>query len=141
MIRIASTSVAFKRLLRFARARIRPSVAPCHDESATVINPSHIAEDDSLRSRQMRRLIQEAAPSEIQLAPLTIPKVVIQFWHDASAIPTDVLECLDSWEPLVSQGFERILFDDFKARRFISQAFRSSPRSGLRPMSSPGDAM
>ena len=123
MIRIASTSVAFKRLLRFARARIRPSVAPCHDESATVINPSHIAEDDSLRSRQMRRLIQEAAPSEIQLAPLTIPKVVIQFWHDASAIPTDVLECLDSWEPLVSQGFERILFDDFKARRFISRHF------------------
>ena len=123
MIRIASTFVAFKRLLRFARARVRPSVAPCRDESATIINQSRIAEDDGLRSRQMRQFIQEAAPSEPQLALVTIPKVVIQFWHDASAIPADVLECLDSWEPLVSQGFKRILFDDFKARAFISRHF------------------
>ncbi len=101
----------------------RPSGAPSRNDSAAVINPSRIAEDDELRSRQMRRLIQEVAPGEQPPAPATIPKVVIQFWHDASAIPADVQECLDSWELLESQGFKRVLFDDSKARRFISKRF------------------
>ena len=114
---------ASARLLRFARSRFMPSGALSRNESANVANPSSIAEDDGLRSRHMRHLIQEVVPTEPPLLPVTIPKVVIQFWHDASAIPADVRECLDSWDPLASQGFKRVLFDDYEARRLISKRF------------------
>jgi mannosyltransferase OCH1-like enzyme len=55
--------------------------------------------------------------------PVRIPKVIVQYWHDSDAIPADVRECLDSWEPLIKQGFMRSLFDDHAARRFISIRF------------------
>ena len=105
-----------------ANSSQRTGVTSCN-ELATVTNPSCIAEDDTLRSREMRQLIQDAATSEPFLVPTRIPKVVIQFWHDSRNIPPDVQECLNSWEPLESQGFKRVLFDDYKARRFISKGF------------------
>jgi len=49
--------------------------------------------------------------------------VIFQYWHDPDAIPADVRECLDSWEPLMKQGFQRLLFDDQEARRLISKRF------------------
>lgn len=82
-------------------------------------NPSSIAENDVLRSRHVRELIQEALPIENSSSRANIPKVIVQFWHDLNEIPDDVQECLDSWEPLKKQGFKRILFDDAGARRFI----------------------
>ena len=89
----------------------------------TVTKPCRIAEDDGLRSREMRRLIQDGVSGECEPTTATIPRVVIQFWHDSKNIPRDVQECLDSWQPLDSRGFKRVLFDDLKARRFISKAF------------------
>ena len=88
-----------------------------------LINALRIAEDDDLRSLQMRHIIQEVESIEPSHAPTAIPKLIIQFWHDANAIPADVNECLNSWEPLVSQGFKRVLFDDYEARRFIAKRF------------------
>jgi hypothetical protein len=88
------------------------------------MHPSNIAEDDRLRSGYVRELIQraDAAPSASDGA--AIPRVICQFWHDRAAIPRDVIECLNSWEPLVTQGFKRLLFDDDDARRFIAKRFR-----------------
>ncbi len=83
-------------------------------------DPSHIAEDDRLRSRHMRELVQETAPTDAPAGPANIPKVIVQFWHDSSAIPPDVCECLDSWQPLTGQGFKQVLFDDNEAKRFIT---------------------
>lgn len=83
-------------------------------------DPSHIAEDDRLRSRHIRELVQETTPIDAPSGPANIPKVIVQFWHDSSAIPPDVCECLDSWEPLTGQGFKRALFDDNEAKRFIA---------------------
>ena len=123
MTRKASTCAAFDHLLILALAGVEPVIAPLRDESARTVIPSHIAEDDRLRSLKMRQLILEESPNERQLAPTRIPKVLIQFWHDISALPSDVLECIDSWKPLENQGFKRILFDDFKARRFIFKHF------------------
>ena len=123
MTRPASISVPLTRLFTLARARFGPSSSPSSNESSTVISLSRIAEDDGLRSRYMRQLIQEVAPTRPQLAAATIPKIIVQFWHEAKAIPADVQECLASWEPLESQGFKRILFDDYQARRFISNSF------------------
>ena len=117
----AWASVAPTRLLRLAFARTRHSGEPCDGEPEIIISPSRIAEDDDLRSCIMRHIIQEVEPAEPMQAPITIPRVIIQFWHEANAIPADVQECLDSWEPLVGQGFTRLFFDDYEARLFISQ--------------------
>ena len=93
------------------------------NESDAVTNPCRIAEDDGLRSQHMRRLIQDVVPTTTHPDSATIPKVVIQFWHDSNNIPTDVQECLDSWKQLDRRGVKRILFDDCKARRFITKSF------------------
>jgi len=85
-------------------------------------DPSRFAEDDGLRSSHIRELIQETIPKSIEKGSsgcADIPKVVVQYWHDADGIPEDVQSCLDSWELLSAQGFKRVLFDDNKARFFI----------------------
>lgn len=86
-------------------------------------DPVDIAEDDRLRSIHVRELVQNTPPVEAPSEPVIIPKVIVQFWHDWDAIPTDVCECLDSWESLTLEGFERALFDDHTARRFIARRF------------------
>ena len=96
------------------------------DEDRGLTLPDEVSEDDMLRSRQMRYIIQEAKPIEPSRSPMAIPKVIIQFWHDANAIPADVQECLDSWKPLASRGFKFVLFDDYEARLFIARRFGSS---------------
>lgn len=92
----------------------------------TLHDPSRIAEDDGLRSSHIRELVQEAVPIEKVSSRADIPKVIVQFWHDRDAIPEDVQECLDSWEPLNRQGFKRLLFDDNEAGRFISKRLGAS---------------
>lgn len=52
-----------------------------------------------------------------------IPRVLVQYWHDLKHIPDDVQECLDSWESLRNHGFRRRIFDDERARLFISERF------------------
>ena len=84
--------------------------------------PSILAEDDDFRSLYVQGLVQSPAPPPTEMSPErdTIPKVIVQFWHDSAEIPSDVRECLDSWDDLKSQGFSRVLFDDGQARHFIS---------------------
>ena len=84
--------------------------------------PSILSEDDNFRSRYVKGLIQTRAPLFTATSPEhdTIPKVIVQFWHDSAEIPNDVRGCLNSWDSLISQGFIRLLFDDGQARNFIS---------------------
>ena len=125
MTRPTPASDSSARLLRFARESFRPSGAIRRVDSPRIFNPTRMAEDESLRSSLMRHLILDVAPDEPTPPSTTIPKVLVQFWHDASDIPADVQECLDSWQPLERQGFKRVFFDDIKARRFISKRFGS----------------
>ncbi len=83
------------------------------------------AEDDDARSSYARNLIQtpQNSPTPWSGAGDTIPKVIIQFWDNLSRLPKDVQECLDTWRPLVSDGFSRLIFDDQTARRFIIAEF------------------
>jgi mannosyltransferase OCH1-like enzyme len=78
------------------------------------------AEDDACRSRYMQRLVRDAAGPEIATGGSSIPRVVIQYWHDAADVPEDVRECLESWKLLTTEGFNHVLFDDRSARRFIA---------------------
>lgn len=87
-----------------------------------ILDPAQAAEDERLRSEYVRRLVQstrnESSPSVSTVTE--IPRVIVQFWHDASRVPSDVRECLASWAPLSRRGFDYELFDDESARRFIS---------------------
>lgn len=85
------------------------------------IDPSHVAEDDRLRCCYMRELIQDDHSIDLPSDPVKIPKFLLQFWHDLSALPADVRDCIESWEALTTQGFKRVLFDDSEARTFISR--------------------
>ena len=101
----------------------RANCANSPSSRSVYVDSCLLAEDDVLRSRQMRHIIQNADQNEPSFDPVAIPKVIIQYWHDANTIPADVHECLDSWEPLTSQGFKRLLFDDYEARKFIARRF------------------
>lgn len=89
------------------------------------ISSSEVADDDCLRSQYMRRLIVKPADGLRSSGHASLPRLLVQFWDDASAIPTDVQECLDSWAPLEAAGFERRLFDDSSGAEFIAAHFES----------------
>jgi hypothetical protein len=86
-------------------------------------DPVRTAEDDVLRSAHMRNLVKGPALMKSRPRGAQIPRVIVQFWDDPFRLPSDVRECLDSWQPLARSGFERVLFDDTRARRFISKVF------------------
>ncbi len=82
-----------------------------------------ISEDDDLRSRHIRKLVQTTMPIYNSFEGAGIPRSIVQFWHDLNDIPIDVQDCLDSWEILKNKGFTRALFDNTSARKFISMGF------------------
>lgn len=77
-----------------------------------------IAEDDTCRSMYIYNFLQK--DKHINTSDVTIPKVIIQFWHSLNEIPNDVLECIESWKPLKDRGFKFELFDDKSAQIFIN---------------------
>jgi hypothetical protein len=87
-------------------------------------DPDRVADDDQLRSSCVRELLWDLALMPAGSASADIPKVIVQFWDDSSAIPADVFECLDSWRltPRPGSDFNYILFDDKSAERFIARA-------------------
>jgi hypothetical protein len=48
-----------------------------------------------------------------------IPKRIVRFWNDIESIPSDVHDCLDSWKPLIDNGFQLLLFSDIEAIEYI----------------------
>jgi mannosyltransferase OCH1-like enzyme len=82
------------------------------------------AEDETLRSSRIQELIRHkiTLPTHDSTCPAVIPLILVQYWHDADQIPQDVQQCLDSWDVLRNQGFEKLLFDDATARSFIQDS-------------------
>lgn len=78
------------------------------------------AEDDAQRSAHIQHLLFKGAVRRPTLPTAPIPRVIVQFWHNAVDVPSDVSACLDSWDPLTDCGFRRLLFHDDTARAFIS---------------------
>jgi hypothetical protein len=83
--------------------------------------PADIASDDQLRSDFIRRLILHNPGRRVSKG--LPPRLLIQFWNDATHVPADVRTCLDSWAPLEQSGFKRLLFDDATAFQFIDDNF------------------
>lgn len=53
----------------------------------------------------------------------SIPRTIIQYWHDLGNLPNDVRECMDSWKTLRDHGFDHVVFDDESAKKFISEHY------------------
>ena len=83
----------------------------------------NIAENDYLRSKFIRGLVQGSVPSSDFGENTYIPKNIIQFWDNLNEIPSDVQNCIESWDKLIKEGFSRVMFDDISARKFISERF------------------
>lgn len=83
------------------------------------------SDDHQFRSGFIQWLIhQPPTPQKSkQIGVNSIPKVLVQYWHDLKHLPDDVQVCLNSWEPLRHHGFKRLIFEDESARSFISKHF------------------
>ncbi|WP_165757620.1 glycosyltransferase family 32 protein [Mycolicibacterium elephantis] len=87
------------------------------------MSPSEVVDNHRLRSEFMRRLIAATPDPPLGDHKSLPPRILVQFWDDADAVPMDVQECLDSWAVLETLGFQRWLFDDITAARFIAEHF------------------
>ena len=87
------------------------------------LNNKNIAEDDDLRSEYLRNLFRMISDQHHKKEKTSIPKTIIQYWHEKDNIPNDVQECIDSWKVSEKHGFSRLLFDDKSARDYISKEF------------------
>ena len=100
-----------------------PAIAQRPVDDGLSDDPVRTAEDHGLRSAHMRDLVRRRTPTKSRPRASQIPRVVVQFWDDPFRLPSDVRECLDSWQPLAKSGFKRVLFDEDGASRFISRVF------------------
>lgn len=92
----------------------------------TAIEPD--VEDHRSRSAYVRRVVQRTGePGPVPAALSSGPRrTIVLFWDDLERLPSDVGECLESWKPLETQGFDVYLFDNIAAREFIKS--RLGPR-------------
>jgi hypothetical protein len=101
---------------------LRSSSSQCGSRQLVIRHAIETAEDDAQRSAHVQYLLHVGAASRPPLPATPIPRVIVQFWHDSAAVPSDVSECLDSWGPLIECGFRHVLFDNDSARAFISRS-------------------
>ncbi|MEW4396954.1 glycosyltransferase family 32 protein [Pseudomonas paraeruginosa] len=86
-------------------------------------------EDDSLRSAFIRDLtlqqLDRSATSNIaELSQASsIPKTLVQYWHDPHDVPEDVRACINSWKRLSAEGFTFRMFNDVSAAEYITERY------------------
>jgi mannosyltransferase OCH1-like enzyme len=75
------------------------------------------------RSEFIRNLVQgsRAAQASGNEAP-SIPRTIVQFWHDPAQLPEDVRECISTWSSWQTRGFAHQVFDTAGAVQFISRS-------------------
>jgi len=90
--------------------------------------PEPDIEDRRARSTYVRRVVQRTGePGPVPAAFASGPRrTIVLFWDDLERLPGDVGECIESWTPFETQGFDVHLFDNNGARKFI--ASRLGPR-------------
>lgn len=76
------------------------------------------------RSEFIRSLVQKSrAPQATDNEAPSVPKTIVQFWHDLGKLPEDVRECISSWSRWKTSGFAHRVFDTADAAKFISRSF------------------
>lgn len=97
--------------------------------SASDSYPPGFEDDDRLRSdfirdltlRQLRADRGSLIGERTEDAP--IPRTLIRFWHDPSAVPADVKTCLGSWGALREAGITFRMFGDASAANYIAERY------------------
>jgi mannosyltransferase OCH1-like enzyme len=79
-------------------------------------------EDHHARSAHTRRVVQGIGSFDFVPAAFSnkLRRTIVMFWDDLEQLPGDVRECIESWTPLTTQGFELLLFDSKAAEYFIA---------------------
>jgi hypothetical protein len=100
--------------------------------------PPGFEEDDRMRSDFIRLLTlqqvrHDRASSRTACAEPTmlIPKTLVRFWHDSCDVPSDVRECLETWDPLRQEGFAFRMFDDAAATTYIAARYGRRERAAF----------
>ena len=81
------------------------------------------AENHELRSNYIKKIVHSTQLKKRNSSPSTIPKNIIQFWHDHNNMPEDVKDCIQTWDELEKKGFKKMLFDFNEAQNFIEENF------------------
>lgn len=96
--------------------------------------PPGFEENDALRSAFIRDLILHLLerPDSLDIGNLQftkdVPKTLIRYWHDQSDLPSDVSDCISSWDCLVDEGFEIQMFCDESAAAYLAERFSDRER-------------
>jgi mannosyltransferase OCH1-like enzyme len=92
--------------------------------------PPGFEEDDRLRSDFIRELTLKQLRGDQTLSKgnraeqtTPIPRTLVRFWHDPSDVPSDVQNCLDSWNALLDAGFAFRQFGDASAANYIAERY------------------
>lgn len=93
-------------------------------------------EDEALRSAYIREitLLQLGGDGSIDSVDgpsSSIPRTLIRFWHDQSALPDDVRVCMASWDRLADEGFVLRSFDDGAAKTYIETFYGERERAAF----------
>jgi hypothetical protein len=83
--------------------------------------------DEKLRSSAIRDIVtmeMGAHPAcQSREALGDIPRTLVRFWHDHSALPEDVAACMSTWDRLAEDGFAIRTYDDDAAHSYISERY------------------
>jgi mannosyltransferase OCH1-like enzyme len=105
--------------------------------------PPGFERNENLRSAFIREIIlrqSEDTPETaavLEAGSALIPRRLIRYWHDPSALPKDVGACLDSWARLAEEGFEFHMFDDASGAAYIAENYGARERSAFARCSHP----
>lgn len=84
-------------------------------------------DDETLRSSAIRDIITMEIEGDPACrsggATVDIPRSLVRFWHDHTALPEDVAACMSTWERLANEGFAIRTFDDASAHDYISKRY------------------
>ncbi|MCF2525423.1 glycosyltransferase [Bradyrhizobium sp. G127] len=76
----------------------------------------HRQRSEFIRGLVQRSELEGACHDQYKQSP---PKMIVQFWHDLTACPADIHQCISSWTRWTARGFEHRLFDEISAKAFI----------------------
>lgn len=76
------------------------------------------------RSEFIRNLVQGTCDQQVVTSRYfsSVPKTIVQYWHDLRQLPNDVRDCIASWTKWDASGYRHCLFDEHSAKAFIADS-------------------
>jgi mannosyltransferase OCH1-like enzyme len=72
------------------------------------------------RSEFIRELVQSQSKIPVDdRYRQSLPRTIVQFWHDLGELPEDIQVCISSWARWTTSGFTHRLFDERSAKALI----------------------